>query len=119
MNIDLKGSCTILLYMWRKKEQAKVFGEAIAIVKPWFIFLLHIISLVKNLVVAADRDGNCDLHVTIVSDSMPFLKECDCLQYFDNGGGVLQRNHQSFRIQQPLALQEIQIRPVGDPRKTW
>ena len=87
------------------KEQAKEFDEAIAIVKPlkddfgvflqtcearsevcrFLGILIHIISLVKNIV-AAEREWNWDLHVATVSDSMPVFKECDCLHYLRNGG---------------------------------
>ena len=87
------------------KEQAKEFGEAIAFVKPlkddfdvflktcearsevcqFLGILIHIISLMKNLV-AADREGNWDRHVATVSDAMPVFKECDCLHYLRNGG---------------------------------
>ena len=49
--------------------------------------LLHIISLVKNLV-ASDREGSWDLHV---ADAMPIFKECDCLHYLQNGGYYSER----------------------------
>ena len=87
------------------KEQATEFNEAIAIVGPlkrdfneflktcearsevckFLGILLYIISLVKNLV-ASDREGNWDLHVSTVADAIPIFKECDCLHYLRNGG---------------------------------
>ena len=39
----------------------------------------------KNMV-ASDREGNWDLHVATVYDSMPVFKEFDCLYYLRNGG---------------------------------
>ena len=87
------------------KEQATEFNEAIAIVGPlkrdfneflktcearsevckFLGILLYIFSLVKNIV-ASDREGNWDLHVSTVADAIPIFKECDCLHYLRNGG---------------------------------
>ena len=47
--------------------------------------LLYIVGLMKNMV-ASDREGNWDLHITTADDSMPVFKEFDYLHYLWNGG---------------------------------
>ena len=47
--------------------------------------LQHNTSLQKNLL-SSEREGNWDLLVATIDDSMPVLREFDCLNYLKNGG---------------------------------
>ena len=47
--------------------------------------LQHNTLLQKNLL-SSEREGNWDLHVATIDDSMSVLREFDCLHYLRNGG---------------------------------
>ena len=50
---------------------------------------LKIASLMKNAV-AADREGNWDLLVAVVEDSMPILLKFNCVNYLRHGSWYLE-----------------------------
>ena len=52
---------------------------------------LHIVVLMKNMV-ASDREGNWDLHVATVYDSMPVFKEFDCLHTFGMEDTIIRKS---------------------------
>ena len=51
---------------------------------------LQVASITKNAV-AADREGNWDLHVSVVEDSLPVFAQFDCINYLRHGSWYAER----------------------------
>ena len=51
---------------------------------------LQFISVIKNTVVS-NREGNWNLYVATVEDSMPIFAECDCINYLRYGSWYLEQ----------------------------
>ncbi|KAH3729206.1 hypothetical protein DPMN_055172 [Dreissena polymorpha] len=51
---------------------------------------LQLVSIVKNAVVS-DTEGNWNLHVATIEDSMQIFAECDCINYLRYGSWDLEQ----------------------------
>ena len=80
-NNAIEASQPLYEDFYRFKKEAEEKSE----VCEYLSILQHNTSLQKNLL-SSEREGKWDLHVATIDDSMPVLREFDCLHYLRNGG---------------------------------